>query len=214
MAAELAEDEVHDFGGLDHEPVGAGRFVGIGEAEDEAVVSPEGFDFGAAGGADAGGDGHGPGDVDAAAEGGEDADAPVAELVAAALDDDGAVVGDSAGGFFLVGEEAHEVFGGAGVEVVFGDKAGEGGGDWQGAEFANHGADAAAEFEWAAGAIAFPERHFAGFAGGGRDKDAVVGDFVDAPGGGAEDEGFAGAGSRRPSLRRVRRRGRSCLRCG
>ena len=47
----------------------------------------------------------------------------------------------------LVGEEAHEVFGGAGVEVVFGDEAGEGGGGRQGLKFAHHGADAAAEFE-------------------------------------------------------------------
>ena len=74
------------------------------------------------------------------------------------------------------------------------DEAGEGGGLGQGAEFANQSADAAAEFEGAAGAVAFPERHFAGLAGSGRDENAVVGDFVDAPGGGAEDEGLAGMG--------------------
>ena len=38
-----------------------------------------------------------------------------------------------------------------------------------------------------------PEGHFAGLAGSGRDQDAVVGDFVDAPGGSAEDEDFADA---------------------
>ena len=105
--AELAQDELHGFSRLDEEPVGVGRLVGVREAEDEAVVAPEGFDFRTAGGADARADGHGPGNVDAAAEGREDADAPVAELVAAALDDDGAVVGDRAGGCFLVGEELH-----------------------------------------------------------------------------------------------------------
>ena len=47
--AELAQDELHGFGGLDEEPVGIGRLVGVGKAEDEAVVAPEGFDFGTAG---------------------------------------------------------------------------------------------------------------------------------------------------------------------
>ena len=54
-------------------------------------------------------------------------------------------------------------------------------------------ADAAAELERAAGAIAVPEGHLARLAGGGRDEHAVVRDLVDAPGGCAEDEGVAGA---------------------
>ena len=111
-----------------------------------------------------------------------------------ALDDDGAVVGDRAGGGFLVGEELEEIFCRVGVEVVFGDEAGEGGGLGQGAEFADQCADAAAEFERAAGAVAFPEGHFAGLAGSGRDEHAVVGDVLNAPGGGAEDEGLVGVG--------------------
>ena len=165
--SQLAQDELHDFGGLDHEPVGGGWFVAVGEAEDEAVVTPEGFDIRTTGGADAGCDGHGPGNVNAAAEGGEDADAPVAQLVAGALDDDVAVVGNLAGSFLLVGEEAHEVFGCAGVEVVVADEAAQGCREWHSAQLADHGADAAAEFQRAAGTIAFPEGHFAGFAGCG-----------------------------------------------
>ena len=192
--AELAQDQLHGFGRLDEEPVGIGRLVGVREAEDEAVVAPEGFDFRSAGGTDARADGHGPGNVDAAAKGREHADAPVAQLVADTLDDDGAVVGDLAGGGFLVGEKLEQIFGGAGVEVVFGDEAGEGGGFGQGAELADESADAAAEFERAAGAVALPERHFAGLAGGGSDEDAVVGDVDDAPGGCAEDEGLVGVG--------------------
>ena len=80
--AELAQNELHGFSGFDEEPVGIGRLVGVGKAEDEAVVAPEGFDFRSAGGADARADGHGPGNVNAAAKGSEHADAPVAELVA------------------------------------------------------------------------------------------------------------------------------------
>ena len=130
--------------------------------------------------------------MNAAAKRGVDADAPVAELVAAALDDDIAVVGDLACRLMLVSQKAHEVFGGSGVEIVVADEPREGGGQGHGAKFANHCPDAAAEFQGAPRAVAFPEGHFAGLARSGRDEDAVVGDFVDAPGGGAEDEGLAG----------------------
>ena len=189
---ELAQHQPHGFGGFDEEPVGIGRLVGVGETENEAVVAPERFDLGSAGGTDAGADGHGPGNMNAAAEGREDADAPVAELVADALDHDGPVVGDLAGGGFLIGEELEQIFGRVGVEVVFGDEAREGGGLGQGAQFANQSADAAAEFERATGAVAFPEGHFARLAGSGNDEHAVVGDVLNAPGGGAEDEGLVG----------------------
>ena len=66
------DGQLLDFAGLDHEPVAAGGLVGIGKAKHEAIVSPERFDICATGGADAGGDGHGPGNVNAAAEGRED----------------------------------------------------------------------------------------------------------------------------------------------
>src|ERR1019366_4409060 len=59
--------------------------------------------------------------------------------------------------------------------------------------FARHLADLAAELGGTSGAIAVPEGHLAGLAGGGRDDDAIVGDLGDAPGGGAEDDGVAGA---------------------
>ncbi len=63
--------------------------------------------------------------MDAAAEWGEDADPPVAQLVSAALDDYIPIVGDLPGGFLLVGQEAHQVLGGSGVEIVIADEAGE-----------------------------------------------------------------------------------------
>ena len=53
----------------------------------------------------------------------QDADAPVAQLVAAALDEDGAVVGDDAGGGGLVGEVAHQVLGRLLIEIVMLDQA-------------------------------------------------------------------------------------------
>ena len=72
-------------------------------------------------------------------------------------------------------------------------EAREGGGARHGEQFARHLADLAAELGGASGAIAVPEGHLAGLAGGGGDGDAIVRDLVDAPGGGAQDDGVAGA---------------------
>jgi hypothetical protein len=44
----LAQNKAHGFGGFDEDPVGIGGLVGVGKTEDEAVVAPEGFNFGAA----------------------------------------------------------------------------------------------------------------------------------------------------------------------
>ena len=129
----------------------------------------------------------------AAAERGEDADAKIAEFVAAAFDDDIAIAGHAAGGGGLIFEVAQQVLGGVGIEAVFFDEAGEGGGARHGEQLARHLADLAAELGGASGAIAVPEGHLAGLAGGGGDGDAIVGDLIDAPGGGAEDDGVAGA---------------------
>ena len=132
-AAELAQDEVLQLGGRGQEPVGFQRFLGFGEADDEAVVAPHGLDFDAALGAQLRGDGHAPGRMHAAAERGEHADAKVAEFVAAALDDDVAIAGHAAGGGGLVFEIAQQVLGGIGVEAVFFHQAREGRGARHGA---------------------------------------------------------------------------------
>ena len=158
--AELANDEVLDGGGIGEKKVRVGRFVDVGEAEDEAVVGGHGFDVGTAGGRDLCGGGHSPGSVDAIAEGSEDADAPVAELVADALDDDVAIIWNGGGYICLIGEELEEIFGGLGVEVVFADEAADGRVRREGAEFADERADAAAEFEGTASADRHARRAF------------------------------------------------------
>jgi len=131
--------------------------------------------------------------VDTAAERREYADAAVAEFVATGFDDDVLVVGNARGSDGLVFEIAKEIFGGVRVEAVICDERAERDGARLGEKFARHGADFAAEFGGAAGGVAVPKRHFAGLAGSGRNEDAIVGDFVDAPRGRAEDDGVAGA---------------------
>ena len=102
-------------------------------------------------------------------------------------------LGTPAGGGGLVFEVAQQVLGGVGIERVLFHEAGEGGGSGGGEQLAGHLADLAAELGGAAGAIAVPEGHLTGLAGGGGDGNAIVGDLIDAPGGGAEDDGVASA---------------------
>jgi hypothetical protein len=124
--AELANDEVLGYGGIGKEERRVGRVIDVRKTEDEAVVSGHGFDVGA-GVLDLRGCGHGPGRVDAIAEGSKNADTPVAELVADTFDDDVAVVWNSGCYICLIGEELEEVFGGLGLEVVLADEAADGG---------------------------------------------------------------------------------------
>src|ERR1019366_10527892 len=103
-------------------------------------------------------------------------------------DDDVAIAGHASGGGGLILQVAQQVLGGIGVEAVLFDEARVGGGARHGEQLARHLADFAAEFGGASGGIAVPERHPAGLAGGRGDDDPIVGDLVDAPGGGAEDD--------------------------
>ncbi len=121
--AELPDDERLDFLRGGNHQLRIGRVLGLREPHHEPVVGPHGLDVEARLGARAFDDGHRPGGVDAAAERRQHADAPVAELVAAAFDHDGAVVGHGAGGFGLIGEIPDEVFRSLLVEIVMADEA-------------------------------------------------------------------------------------------
>ncbi len=182
------------------------RRVAIGNADHEAVVGPHGLDVEPALGAQLRRDGHAPWSVDAAAERSEHADAPVAEFVAADFDDDVVVARHARGCRGLLFQIAQQIFGGIGIEAVLFDELGESGRARKAQQFARHVADARAEFRGASGAVAVPERHLAGPSRRGRDDHAIVGDLLDAPGGGAENDGVADVGFRRPSPHRARRR--------
>ena len=101
-----------------------------------------------------------PGGVDAAAVGREDAEAPVADLVAEALDDDRLVGGDDPGRGLLLAQVGDQVLGGAAVEVVLGGQLLRLARD----RLAGEGADRPAELGRAADPVALPEGHGAGHA--------------------------------------------------
>ena len=217
--AELAQHQRLDVVGIGQHQPRIGRLVGVGEADDEAVVVPHRLGVDAALLAHAGEDRHRPRRHHPSAERRQQADAPVAQLVAAALDDEGAIVRHVADRRALIGQVLQQVLGRLPIEVVLLFEPGEGGGGRLRLERADQRADGAAELERPAGRLALPERHLARLARRRRDDDLVVGDVLDAPRRGAEQEGLADlaledhllveladAGGRRPARRRGRRR--------
>ena len=94
--ADLADDELLDLVRADQQVGGARRRIGLGKVERDPVVRPDRLDVEPDRLAQPGCERHPPGSVHAAAERGQDADAPVADLVAEALDHDRAVGGDDA----------------------------------------------------------------------------------------------------------------------
>src|SRR4029450_4074696 len=109
--------------------------------------------------------GEAPRDEHATAERREYADAPVAELVTAAFDDDRAVIGNDAGGRALIGEVLQEVSGPRAIEIVVSFKTIDGGPGLELGELASQLPDRHAQLQRAAGHVALPERHLAGLAG-------------------------------------------------
>ena len=183
---QLAHHQVLDGVGLDHDQVRAGRLVGVGEVDDDPVVGPDGVGLEAELISDARAQRQRPGGVHPAAERREHAQAPVADLVAEALDHHGAVAGQHARGLLLLAQVGEEVLGGALVEVVLG-------GERLGVlvhRVAGEGADGATQLGGTAHPIAPPERHGAGGARRGGDDHPVASDLLDPPRRRAQQEGL------------------------
>ena len=189
--AELPDDQRLDLIGVGYQPLRVGWLVGLRESHDEAVIGPHGLDVEAHLLAQPRRHGHRPRGEHLGAEWREQTQPPVAEFVLHALDDDGAVVGDGAGCFLLLGEVLHEVDGGECVEIVMRLESLAGLVGRLAPQLTHEGADLAAELQRTPGAVALPEGHLAGLSRCGRHRDAVVGDVLDAPRRGAEQEGLA-----------------------
>ena len=117
-AAQLADDGVLELVGIEQHELGAGRLVGVGQVDDDPVVGPDRVGLQPVLVADPGAEREAPGGVHAAAVGREDAQPPVADLVAEALDDDRAVARDDARRVLLLAQEGEQVLRGERVEVV------------------------------------------------------------------------------------------------
>ena len=101
-AGQGADDLFLDLVGIEQQVVERDAILGLWQADHDAVVAPQDLRARADAFREARLDRQAPGGVHALAERRQDAEAPVAELVAEPFDDDRAVVGDGAGGLALV----------------------------------------------------------------------------------------------------------------
>ena len=176
----------------------AAQIVGHGQAHDDAVVAPDGLDVETQPLAQASLDRQRPRRVDARAERRQQADAPVAQLVAEALQHDRAVGRQRAGDRLLLGQVVEQVARRELVEHVLvaqlllrrvaAPDAAAGG---LLAEYARELAQRATELDRPARTLALPERDLALLARRGRHEHAVVRDLLDAPRARAEQDHLA-----------------------
>ena len=190
-AAELADDEILDAVRIDRHELVRRERVGIGEVEDDAVVRPQRMRLDAVLLAQQRSQCESPGRMYARAEGREHAQAPVADLVAEALDDDRAVGGQDAGGRLLLPQVLHQRAGGALVAGVQPGQPLHGALVVQRRELALQPPDGAPELDGTPGLLALPEWHLCGLAGRGGDDHAIALDLLDAPRRGAQQEDLA-----------------------
>ena len=138
-------------------------------------------------------DRHAPRRMNAAAERREHADAPVAQLVAAAFDHDVAIARHPAGGRSLVFQVAQQVLGRVGSRLCSSTRRVNAAARGVASSSRVISPISPAELRGPSRAVAVPERHLAGLARRRRHRHAIVRDLVDPPGGGAQDDGVAGA---------------------
>ncbi len=187
------DHDVAQLVGVDGELLERQLVDGLGQADGQAVVAPEHVDLDPPPLGQPVPQGHGPRRVDLRAERGQHAHPPVADLVAEPLDHDGAVVGHGTGGGRLVGQVEQQVRRGQLVEPGLVAQVGGGLLGRLRPQRADQLAHGPTQLDRAARAVAVPERHLPRQARCRHHHHPVVGDLVDAPGGGAQQEGLARA---------------------
>ena len=193
------DDEVLDLVGLREEQRldAIERGVALGQPDRDAVVRPDRLDLHPQSLADPRLEGQRPRLMDPAAERGQQAQSPVAQLVAEALDDDPLVGRQGARRLALVVQVGQQVGGRTLVEIVRLAQEGRGGGPALLApgevrlELADERTHRPAELDRPADRVALPERQLAGHAGGRCHGHPVAADLVDPPAARAEDDDVA-----------------------
>ena len=188
--AQRAHQDVVDLVRAEHEQLVGGRLRRIGQAQGNAVIGPDRLHRTPLLGQPRL-DGHRPRGVDAAAERRQQAQPPVAKLVAEALDHQLAIGGQGAGRLALLAEVGDQVACGQLVQGVVVAQPCRGGIGLHRLELAQEGADRPPQLDRPANPIALPEGHLAGLAGGGRHEHAIRLDLLDPPRAGAQQEDLA-----------------------
>ena len=183
-----AIDELLDLAGIEQEVVERRRRVGIGEVERDAVVRPDRLRVDAERVPEPCRERHRPGRVHASTERRQHAHAPVADLVAEALDDDRAIGGDDPGGRLLLAQIRDEISRRPDVEVVLAAQHGLRLGVGERDELARRAPDLLAELGRPPDPFALPERSDSRHAGRRGHEDSIARDVLDPPGRRPEQE--------------------------
>ena len=185
----LLDDELLDLVGLDEQVRERGRRVCVRQVERDPVVRPERLRLERQRVAEPRRERHRPGRVHAPAERRENADAPVADLVAEPLDDD-RPVGRERRAALLLAQEDEEVLARQLVEVVLLSEPLRRLGVGERGQLTGCRADPRTELVWPPHSLALPERHRTRDTGRMGDEHPVARDLLDPPGRGAEHEGL------------------------
>ncbi len=198
-APELLQQELLDLLGRQHQigqlhrrvrRVAAG--TGVGEAQHDAVVAPDGLHLEAGARPEPRLQRQRPGRVHARPQRRQDAHAVVTQLVTEALHRDGAIRRQRPGRLALVLHIAPQVARRAHLQLVLAAQPVDRIGLAERAQLAHEHPHGAAQLDGSPHALAAPERHHAGLTRGRLDDDAVARDLDDAPARGAEQEGLPG----------------------
>jgi hypothetical protein len=189
----LPYDERLDFFGSRNHQIRIRRHLRLRESHHEPIICPHRFDVEAGFRSGALDRCHRPGSVNAATEWREHADAPIAQLVAAALDQDGPVIRNDTRGRSLVREVPQQVLGCLAVEIVVLDEPLHGGRRRHMTERSNQFSDLAPQLQRPARRVRLPERHLSRFTGSRGDEHPIVRDLFDPPGRCTKQERLADA---------------------
>ena len=157
---------------------------GFGQAQDDAIVAPHGFDGNAQSLEQAAFDGNRPRCMHGCAERRVNADAPVADFVAKTFDHDGAVGGQRASGLHLFVDIHEQIFGREWVEAMALDQHVFGTSRWLHLFVANRAqklANCLPKFNRATKSVAVPERHLAWLAWCRVDNDTIKRHVFNSP---------------------------------
>ena len=165
----------------------------MGDAQHDPVIGRHHLPLQAVPLLDAGTDRECPGRVDPLPQRTVQHHPPVAELVQEPLHHQVLGAGYGTCGFPLLGQVGDHGAGGVLVQTECGEPL-AGGGLLQAGDLGLETGDSSSERRWPAHPVAVPEGDTTGQSEGGGDADAVVGDLLDPPGGGAQGDHVPAAG--------------------
>ncbi len=191
--AKLPQHQLRRLRRIEQDQLRIGRRIRLRKAQHESVIGPHHLHIAAPCRAQPAADGHGPRRMHAAAKRRQHAHAPVAQLIAHALDHNRAVIRHRRRRQLLVGKVAQQILRRLRIQVVLTRQPRHRRVARHLAQLAHQRADAPAELQRPPRCVAMPEGHLARLARRRRNQHAIMRDLIDAPRRRAQNECLAGA---------------------